>query len=74
MRADGKRAELDKELYWRDYKREHGPAAGIRIAEQLRRQVIAQRPGWPSARERAEDHAVHQRVLDALARVGACTR
>jgi hypothetical protein len=68
---DGKLAERARELYWRDYKRKHGPAAGIRIAEQLRCQVIAQRPSWPSPRDRAEDHAAHQRALDALARVGA---
>jgi hypothetical protein len=72
-RSDFAEAELAKELYWRDFKRKHGPAAGIRVAEELRRQVIAQRPEWPTARERAEDHASHQRVLDAFARARART-
>jgi hypothetical protein len=62
-------AERNKELYWRDWKRKHGPAAGIRIADELRKQVLAQKPGWPSDEERREDLATHLRVLEALARV-----
>lgn len=59
----------DKERYWRDYKREHGPAAGIRIADELRRQVLAARPDWPSEREREQDLATHHRIIDVLYRV-----
>ena len=59
----------DKERYWRDYKREHGPAAGFRVAEELRLQVLAARPDWPSAEERAEDLATHLRVIDVLRRL-----
>ena len=58
-----------KALYWRDYKRRHGEAAGIRLADELRSQVRAMRADWPSSSERAEDHAAHLRVQDALARV-----
>ena len=67
-------ASRDKELYWRDYKREHGPAAGIRMADELRRQVLAVRPDWPSAEEREEDLATHLRVIDVLRRVPARAR
>jgi hypothetical protein len=67
-------AARDKELYWRDYKRKHGPAAGIRIADELRRQVLAARPDWPSERERAEDLATHLRVIEVLRRVPARSR
>jgi hypothetical protein len=63
-----------KALYWRDYKRRHGEAAGIRLADELRSQVRAMRPDWPSPRERAEDHAAHLRVLDALEHVASCRR
>jgi hypothetical protein len=56
-------------LYWRDWKKEHGPAAGIRMADELRRQVLMMRPGWPSDRERLEDLAAHLKVIDALRRV-----
>ncbi len=67
IRQDAARAEVDKALYWRRYKLEHGPAAGIRVADELRRQVVRARPGWPDAAERARDHAAHERLLDALA-------
>jgi hypothetical protein len=64
-------AARDKERYWRDYKREHGPAAGVRLADELRRQVLAARPGWPSEQERAEDLATHLRLIEVLRRVPA---
>ena len=64
-------AARDKERYWRDYKREHGPAAGFHVAEALRRQVQAARPDWPSEREREEDFATHLRVIEVLRRVPA---
>ncbi len=67
-------AARDKERYWRDYKREHGPAAGIRVAEELRLQVLAARPDWPSEREREEDLATHLRIIDVLRRVPARPR
>jgi hypothetical protein len=69
VERDWASAEADKERYWRDYKREHGAAAGIRVAEELRRQVLAARPGWPSEREREEDLATHLRVIEVLRRV-----
>jgi hypothetical protein len=74
LHAEARWAERDKALYWREYKRRHGPAAGIRIADELRRQAIAARPGWPSPRDRAEDYAAHLRLLDALAKASARRR
>ena len=68
-RQDWEAAQRDKELYWRDWKRQHGPAAGIRIADELRKQVLAQKPGWPSDEERWEDLLTHLRVIEALQRV-----
>lgn len=68
-RQDWAKIQRDKDLYWRDYKRQHGPAAGIRIAEELRQQALAQKPGWPSEEERREDYETHLRVLEALSRV-----
>jgi len=61
-----------KELYWADWKREHGPAAGIRVAAELRRQVLAARPDWPSESERQEDLATHLRMIEVIRR--ACPR
>lgn len=61
--------ERDQERYWRDQKAREGPAACIRVADQLRRQVIAVRPDWPSERERREDLAMHLRLIDVIRRV-----
>lgn len=59
----------DDERSWIEQARRQGPAGGIRIAAELRRQVLAMRPDWPSQRERDEDLATHLRVIDALRRV-----
>jgi hypothetical protein len=58
-----------KALWWRDWKREHGPAAGLRIGDELRRQALAARPDWPSEREREEDLAMHLRLIEVIRRV-----
>ena len=68
-RRDWGLASRAKERYWRDWKRQHGPAAGIRIADELRRQVLAMRPDWPSEREREEDLATHLRLIEVIRRV-----
>ena len=74
VERDWTSAATDKELYWRDYKRAHGAAGGVRVADELRRHVLASRPDWPSERERADDLATHLRVLDVLQRVPRRTR
>jgi hypothetical protein len=74
LRRDAATLARSKAFYWRDYKRRHGAAAGIRIADELRRQVATLRADWPSRRDRAEDHAAHLRVLNALERVAARRR
>lgn len=61
-------AARDKAAYWRDWKRRSGPAAGIRIADELRRQVLAARPDWPSEAERLEDLETHLRLIDIIRR------
>ncbi|MCK6591637.1 MAG: hypothetical protein L6Q76_29125 [Polyangiaceae bacterium] len=68
-RRNWSEAERLKAIYWRDWKRRRGPAAGIRVADELRLQVLRMRPGWPSARERQADLAAHLRVIEALRRV-----
>jgi hypothetical protein len=68
IELDWAAAARDKERWWRDYKREHGPAAGVRFADELRRQVLAARPDWPSEEEREEDLATHLRVIEVLRR------
>jgi hypothetical protein len=63
-----------KAEYWRKRKRARGGAEGIRVADDLRRQVLAIRPRWPSPAERAEDLQVHARVAEALRRVARTGR
>jgi hypothetical protein len=69
VRRDWDAAARAKEQYWRDWKREHGPAAGVRIADELRRQILLARPDWPSERERQEDLEMHLRLIEAIRRV-----
>lgn len=55
-----------KEAYWADRKRALGPAEGLRVADDLRRQAIAARPEYPTAEDRAADLESHMRVLEML--------
>ena len=57
------RAKSDVWLAW---KRKHGAAGAIRLADELRAQVAAQRPGWPRDNDRLEDIMCHVRVAEAL--------
>lgn len=59
----------EKERYFRDWKREHGPAAGLRMADELRYQVLCVRPDWPSEGDRAEDLENHLRLIEVMRRV-----
>ena len=74
LALDWASAARDKERWWRDHTRAHGPAAGIRFADELRRQALAARPDWPSEEEREEDLATHLRVIEVLRRAPACRR
>jgi hypothetical protein len=58
-----------KEDAWRSFKREHGPAGSLRIADDLYRQAKVARPGWPTAQDREEDLATHLRVEEIIRRV-----
>lgn len=54
---------------WLAWKKQHGAAGAIRLADELRAQVAAQRPGWPRDNDRLEDIICHVRVAEALAHV-----
>ena len=60
------RAKTDVWLAW---KKKHGAAGAIRLADELRAQVAAQRPGWPRDNDRLEDIISHVRVAEALSHV-----
>jgi hypothetical protein len=71
---DWSSAARDDEHAWIEQARRQGPAGGVRIAGELRRQVVAMHPDWPSQQERDEDLATHLRVIDALRRVPVRSR
>jgi hypothetical protein len=68
---DWSAALRDKARCWRDFKLEHGPAGGVRVADELLRQVRLARPDWPSERERREDMEMHLRLIEVFRRVAS---
>jgi hypothetical protein len=60
--------------YWRAWKARHGALGALRMAEELRQEMLALRPDWPSPAERLEDLKTHLRVSEALRRVPARRR
>ncbi len=74
MARDWSRLTEVKASYWAERKRSLGPSEGLRVSDELRRQVLAMKPGWPDAAERAADFRAHvrlsQRMRDADASFG----
>jgi hypothetical protein len=67
-------ARAAKDRYWRERVEQLGPAEAFRIADELRRQVIAHDPAWPHRSERSEDLSSHVRVAALLRRAGSARR
>ncbi len=63
-----------KDRYWRDRIERLGPAEAFRIAEELRRQLLAQDPRWPDASARRDDLLSHVRVAALLRHAGSARR
>lgn len=57
-----------KDDYWAARIRRLGPQEGLRIGDELRRQMLAIDPQWPSEAERRRDLADHRRVAELLRR------
>lgn len=45
-----------------------GPAESMRIADELRRQMLARQPDWPSPAERRADLEAHVRLAELFRR------
>lgn len=69
MNRDWAASARAKEEAWLSFKQEHGPAGGVRVADELRRQARLARPDWPSERERQEDMEMHLRLIEIFRRV-----
>lgn len=69
--SEATRRELEalEAEHWRRRKIEFGVWEGLRIAAELRAQILSVRPDWPRPEERAEDLAQHVRVGSELRRV-----
>ena len=67
---DWRSAREAKDAFWAERIARVGPIEGFRIADELRRQLLGQHPGWPSADERCEDLAAHVRLAELLRRAG----
>lgn len=63
-----------KDAYWRERIEHLGPAEGLRIADELRRQMLSLNPGWPSPDDRRRDLLSHARVAGILRRVHSTRR
>ena len=63
-----------KDAYWADRIAQLGPAEGLRIADELRRQMRSLNPDWPSPDDRRRDLLSHVRVTALLRRVHSTRR
>ena len=63
-------ARLAKDRYWADRIHRLGAAEGLRVGDELRRQVLTLHPWWPSQADREADLAHHVKLAELLRRVG----
>jgi hypothetical protein len=59
-----------KDAYWGERIARLGPAEGLRVADELRRQMQLQDTFWPSAAQRSADLSEHVRLADIFRRAG----
>ncbi|HEV8392980.1 MAG TPA: hypothetical protein VGQ37_01850 [Vicinamibacterales bacterium] len=71
---DWRAAREAKDRYWGQQVKRLGSAEALRIADELRRQVLQQVPGWPSAEQREADLQAHIRLSELLTRAGRARR
>jgi hypothetical protein len=68
LARDWQAAREAKDAFWAQRIARLGPIEGFRIADELRRQVLEQIPGWPNDEQRAQDLACHVRLSELLQR------
>jgi hypothetical protein len=66
-------ARDSKDAFWATRIARLGPIEGLRIADELRRQVVRQNSNWPTDEERDDDLAFHTRLSELLRRA-SCPR
>ena len=63
-----------KDRYWAERIDRLGPLEGLRVADDLRRQVLLQDAAWPDAALRRDDLQCHVRVVRLLRLVDTARR
>jgi hypothetical protein len=63
-----------KDAYWAARIERLGPIEGLRIADELRRQMLLHNPAWPDARLREDDVLAHARLAQLLQRASPTRR
>lgn len=66
LSRDWAAVRASKEAYWGERIARLGPAEGFRIADELRRQMLAQDPAWPDEPSRHADLMAHVRLAALL--------
>ena len=74
MARDWQSARDAKDAYWAKRVQRLGPLEAMRIADELRRQVLLQHPDWPDAASRHDDLRHHVRMTELFARVDSARR
>ena len=63
-----------KDMYWAARIARLGPLEGLRIADELRRQALAQDAAWPHPADRDQDLVSHARVAGLFRRASTARR
>ena len=71
---DWQAARDSKDDYWAARIARLGPAEGLRISDELRRQALAINPDWPTAEDRIADFAGHVRLAELFRRADSARR
>ena len=74
MSRDWRAVREAKDAYWGERAASLGPLEGLRIADELRLQALAQDRAWPHAEDRHQDLLSHGRMADLLRRADAARR
>ena len=74
MARDWAAVRASKDAFWARRIARLGPAEGLRIADELRRQVLLQNPGWPDVEQRRDDLQSHVRLSELLQRASRAGR
>lgn len=71
---DWKAVRDSKERYWGERIRTLGAREGLRVADELRLQMLQRDPAWPDAELRDADLRAHVVLTERLRRAGAARR